>query len=136
MTIKVLADSAKEKGRLLSQLVKQLLDELGYDDFRVRVAAAGTDLEVKAKHRATQAPIQCKVRALPREIGPDELKRFLSAYSQSKRKDRRFVGLFLAFCGLVCKFGGEREGRVPRLRPGEDPGASPPCTADRTARSG
>jgi tetratricopeptide (TPR) repeat protein len=100
MTIKVLADSAKEKGRLLSQLVKQLLDELGYDDFRVRVAAAGTDLEVKAKHRATQAPIHCKVRALPREIGPDELKRFLSAYSQSKRKDRRFVGLFLAFCGL------------------------------------
>ncbi len=100
MTIKVLAESAKEKGRLLSQLVRHLLDELGYDDFRVQVAATGMDLEAKAKHRATQAPILCKVRALPREIGPDELKRFLADYAKSKRKDRRFVGLLLAFSGL------------------------------------
>ncbi len=76
MTIKVLAASAKDKGRLLDQLVKRLLDELGYDDFRVRIAGAGTDLEVKARHRATQAPILCRARALPHEIGPDELKRF------------------------------------------------------------
>ena len=100
MTIKVLAESAKDKGRLLNQIVKRLLDELGYDDFRVRIAAAGTDLEVKAKHRATQAAILCKARVLPREVGPDELKRFLAAYSQGKRKDRRLVGLFLAFSGL------------------------------------
>jgi tetratricopeptide (TPR) repeat protein len=100
MTIKVLAESAKDKGRLLTQIVKRLLDELGYDDFRVRVSAAGTDLEVKAKHRATQATILCKARALPREIGPDELKRFLAAYTQGKKKDRRLVGLFLALSGL------------------------------------
>lgn len=100
MTIKVLAESAQEKGRLLHQLVKRLLDELGYDDLRVRIAAAGMDLEVKAKHRATQATILCKARALPREVGPDELKRFLTAYTKGKKKDRRLVGLFLAFSGL------------------------------------
>jgi tetratricopeptide (TPR) repeat protein len=100
MTIKVLAESAKDKGRLLTQIVKRLLDELGYDDFRVRIAAAGTDLEVKAKHRATQATILCKARVLPREVGPDELKRFLRAYAHGKKKDRRLVGLFLAFSGL------------------------------------
>jgi tetratricopeptide (TPR) repeat protein len=100
MTIKVLAESAKEKGRLLHQLVKRLLDELGYDDFRVRVAAAGTDVEMRAKHRATQAAILCKARLLPREIGPDELKRFLAAYAEGKKRDRRLVGLFLAFSGL------------------------------------
>jgi Flp pilus assembly protein TadD len=100
MTIKVLAGSAVEKGRLLTQIVRRLLDELGYDDFRVRVAGGGTDLEVKAKHRATQAPILCKARTLQREVGPDELKRFLSTYLQGKKKDRRFVGLFLAFSGL------------------------------------
>jgi tetratricopeptide (TPR) repeat protein len=100
MTIKVLAESAKDKGRLLNQIVKRLLDELGYDDFRVRIAVAGTDIEVKAKHRATQAAILCKARVLPREVGPDELKRFLGAYTQGKRKDRRLVGLFLAFSGL------------------------------------
>jgi tetratricopeptide (TPR) repeat protein len=100
MTIKVLAESAKDKGRLLNQIVKRLLDELGYDDFRVRISAAGTDLEIKAKHRATQAAILCKARVLPREAGPDELKRFLSAYTQGKKKDRRLVGLFLAFSGL------------------------------------
>jgi tetratricopeptide (TPR) repeat protein len=100
MTIKVLADSAKDKGRLLNQIVRRLLDELGYDEFRARVSAAGTDIEVKAKHRATQAPILCKARALPREVGPDELKRFLATYTLGKKKDRRLVGLFLAFSGL------------------------------------
>ena len=35
MTIKVLAESVKDKGRLLNQIVRRLLDELGYDDFRV-----------------------------------------------------------------------------------------------------
>ncbi len=100
MTIKVLAESAKDKGRLLQQIVKRLLDELGYNDFRVRIAAAGTDLEVKAKHRATQATILCKTRVLPREVGPDELKRFLGSYTQGKKKDKRLVGLFLAFSGL------------------------------------
>jgi hypothetical protein len=100
MTIKVLAESAKDKGRLLNQIVKRLLDELGYDDFRVRISSVGTDLEIKAKHRATQAAILCKARALPREVGPDELKRFLAAYTQGKKKDRRLVGLFLALSGL------------------------------------
>lgn len=100
MTIKVLAASAKDKGRLLDQLVKRLLDELGYDDFRVRIVGAGSDLELKARHRGTQAPILCRARALPREIGPDELKRFLGGYTRDKKRDRRLVGLFLAFSGL------------------------------------
>jgi hypothetical protein len=96
----VLAESASERGRLLTQIVRRLLDELGYDDFRARVSAGGTDLDVKAKHRATQAPILCKAKILPREVGIDELKRFLTVYNQGKKKDRRFVGLFLAFSGL------------------------------------
>ncbi len=100
MTIKVLADSAKEKGRLLDQIVRRLLDELGYDDIRSQVAGGGSDLEAKARHRATQAPILCKARAVPREIGPDELKRFLAIYTREKKKDRRMVGLLLAFSGL------------------------------------
>src|SRR5574341_97054 len=100
MTIKVLGASAKDKGQLLDQLVRRLLDELAYDDFRIRLTQAGTDIEVKAKHRGTQAPILCRARVLPREIGPDELKRFFVAYSRDKKKDRRLVGLFLAFPGL------------------------------------
>jgi tetratricopeptide (TPR) repeat protein len=100
MTIKVLAETAKDKGRLLNQIVRRLLDELGYDDFRSRIANAGSEIEVRAKHRATQAPILCKARVVPREIGPDELKRFLATYAQTKKKDRRVVGLFLAFSGL------------------------------------
>jgi tetratricopeptide (TPR) repeat protein len=100
MTIRVLSASAKDKGRLLDQLVKRLLDELGYDDFRVRITGAGTDIEVKARHRATLAPILCRARALPREVGPDELKRFLAGYTREKKKDRRLVGLFLALSGL------------------------------------
>ena len=48
MTIKVLAASTKDKGRLLEQVVRRLLDELGYDDFRARISSGGTDIEVKA----------------------------------------------------------------------------------------
>ena len=71
MTIKVLAATAKDKGHLLDHLVRRLLDELGYDDFRALISTAGTDLEVKARHRATQFPILCRARTLPREVGPD-----------------------------------------------------------------
>jgi tetratricopeptide (TPR) repeat protein len=100
MTIKVLAESVKDRGRLFNQVVRRLLDELGYDDFRSRISAVGADVEIKAKHRATQAPILCRARAIPREVGPDELKKFLAAYLAGKKKDRRLVGLFLAFSGL------------------------------------
>ncbi len=100
MTIKVLAAAAKERGALLQQLVKRLLDELGYEDLRGQVSGAGAELEMKAKHRATQAAILCKARCVPREIGPDELKRFLATYTREKKKDRRLVGLYLALSGL------------------------------------
>ena len=100
MTIKVLSAAAKERGAFLQQLIKRLLDELGYEDFRGHVSGAGTELEMKAKHRATQAAILCKARCVPREIGPDELKRFLATYTREKKKDRRLVGLYLALSGL------------------------------------
>lgn len=100
MTIKILAESVKDRGRLFNQVVRRLLDELGYDDFRSRISPVGTDIEIKAKHRATQAPILCRARAVPREVGPDELKKFMTAYLAGKKKDRRLVGLFLAFSGL------------------------------------
>lgn len=100
MTIKVLAATPKERGKLLARLVEELLDELGYDDFRSRIGASGLDLEVKAKNRATLAPIFCKAKALPRETGPDELKKFVAAYQREKKRDKRVVGLFLALSGL------------------------------------
>jgi hypothetical protein len=100
MTIKVLADSTKDKVHGLLQVTKRLLDELGYADFRLHGTPGGGELTLKARHRATQDPLLCRVKALPRDIGPDQIRGFLQVHARERRKDKRLTGLLLCFSDL------------------------------------
>lgn len=100
MTIKVLADSKKGKAHALLQVTKHLLDELGYADFRLHGPAGAAELTLKARHRGTHDPLLCTVKAIPRDIGPDQLRNFVQLHAREKRKDKRLLGLLLCFSGL------------------------------------
>ena len=100
MTIKVLAESKKLKAQGLLQVTKRLLDELGYGDFRPHGPVRATELALRARHRGTHDPLLCKVKAIPREIGPDQLRSYVQAHARERRKHKRLLGLFLCFSGL------------------------------------
>ena len=100
MTIKILAESKKDKAHGLLQVTKRLLDELGYGDFRPYGPALATELTLKARHRGTHDPLLCKVKAIPREVGPDQLRSYVQFHAREKRKDKRLLGLFLCFSDL------------------------------------
>ncbi len=100
MTIKVLADSKKSKAQGLLQVTKRLLDELGYTDFRLHSPPNAAELTLKARHRGTHDPLLCKVKSVPRDIGPDHLRSFLKAHAREQRKDKRLLGLLLCFSRL------------------------------------
>ncbi len=100
MTIKVLAESKKAKAHGLLQVTKRLLDELGYADFRPHGPAHTTELTLKARHRGTRDPLLCKVKAIPRPIGPDQLRSYMQFHAREKRKEKRLLGLLLCFSGL------------------------------------
>ena len=100
MTIKILAQSKKGKAHNLLLVTKRLLDELGYADFRLHGPARGTELTLKARHRGTHDPLLCKVKSIPREVGPDQLRSYVQLHAREKRKDKRLLGLFLCFSGL------------------------------------
>ncbi|MBI3988383.1 MAG: tetratricopeptide repeat protein [candidate division NC10 bacterium] len=100
MLIKILASSKKEKERFLEQLTKLLLDELGYFDFRPRVHESGTDLELRAKHKVTLTPLYCRVKATPRAVGVEQLRRIFARYQMERMKTKKLTGLFLSFSGF------------------------------------
>lgn len=77
-----------------------MLDDLGYTDFRVYPSRSDTEIEFRARHRANTLPVFCKCQAIPRSLGPEALKKFQSALAREKKKDRKIIGIFLAFSEL------------------------------------
>lgn len=100
MTIRILAETPRAKARALLQVTKRLLDELGYSDFRLHGPATPTEMTLKARHRGTNDPLLCQVKAASREVGPEPLRGFVQLHAREKRKDKRLLGLLLCFSGV------------------------------------
>jgi len=100
MLIKVLARSRKERGHLLEQLTKVLLDQLGYTDFRSRLHQSGMQVDLHAKQKVTLTPLYCRSKATSREIRTQELRQAFTRYLRERRKAKNLIGLFLSFSGF------------------------------------
>jgi len=59
MGMKILAGSNKEKAIALGQLTEDLLDELGYFDFRARLSTTALTIDLKARHRSGSHRLHC-----------------------------------------------------------------------------
>lgn len=100
MGMKILAGSNKEKAIALEQLTEDLLDELGYFDFRSKLSSAGLAIDLKARHRSGAHRLHCHGRTIPHEIRLDELRKVHRRYTQERRRDKRVAGVFFSLSGF------------------------------------
>jgi tetratricopeptide (TPR) repeat protein len=100
MGMKILAGSNKEKAIALGQLTEDLLDELGYADFRARISTAALAIDLKARHRSGAHRLHCHGRTTPHEIRLDELRKVHRRYVQARRRDKRLAGVFFSPSGF------------------------------------
>jgi tetratricopeptide (TPR) repeat protein len=100
MGMKILAGSNKEKAIALGQLTEDLLDELGYSDFRARLSTAALAIDLKARHRSGAHRLHCHGRSTPHEIRLDELRKVHRRYVQARRRDKRLAGVFFSPSGF------------------------------------
>ncbi len=100
MGMKILAGSNKEKALALQQLTEDLLDELGYFDFRAKLSPTGLALDLKARHLSGSHRLHCHGRTIAHEIRPDELRKIHRRYIQERRRDKRLAGVFFSLSGF------------------------------------
>ncbi len=100
MGIKILAGSNKEKAIALEQLTEDLLDELGYFDFRAKLSPASLAIDLKARHRSGAHRLHCHGRTVAHEIRLEELRKVHRRYLQERRRDKRLAGVFFSLSGF------------------------------------
>lgn len=98
--MKILAGSNKEKVIALEQLTEDLLDELGYYDFRAKLSPTGPSIDLKARHRSSAHRLHCHGRTTPHEVRLDELRRVHRRYTLERRRDKRLAGIFFSLSGF------------------------------------
>ena len=98
--MKILAGSNREKAIALQQLTEDLLDELGYFDFRAKLSTTGLVIDLKARHRSGLHRLHCHGRTIGHEIRLEELRRVHRQYAQERRRDKRLAGVFFSLTGF------------------------------------
>lgn len=98
--MKILAGSNKEKAIALEQLTEDLLDELGYFDFRAKLSPTSLAVDLKARHRSGLHRLHCHGRTIAHEIRLDELRKVHRRYLQERRRDKRLAGAFFSLSGF------------------------------------
>lgn len=98
--MKILAGSTKEKALALEQLIEDLLDELGYVDFRAKLSSTGLAIDLKARHRSTSQRLRCYGCTSAHEIRLEELQRVHRRYTQERRRDKALTGIFFSLSGF------------------------------------
>ena len=64
MRIKILGDNDQTRGKSFELLIKSLLDELGYTDFKTNIRPAAMELDIEATHKTANTKILCSVRGI------------------------------------------------------------------------
>ena len=97
--IKIIANTTTKKGELFENFVKQMLDGLGYYDFRT-VRKTGRQIDIFAKDRVTEQPIICECKAHENRLDGDHLSKFRGLYDTEYDNDNSLIGLFFSLSGF------------------------------------
>jgi tetratricopeptide (TPR) repeat protein len=101
MRITVAGRTNQEIGNLLEQLITELLGKLGFADFIRNAHKTGTEVDIRAHHRVTRAPLICECKARTAPTGAPSLRLFHSEFMRARRKDKRCHGLFISTSGFT-----------------------------------
>jgi tetratricopeptide (TPR) repeat protein len=96
--VRIVAPSRRERGLAFDAFARLLLDAAGYVPTKTRltVSAAGALLDIRAREKATGAPLLAEGRAPAREVGPEEVRRFFRRFRRERRRVKRLTAWALA----------------------------------------
>ncbi len=100
MKIKLLANTANQKGKLFEKFMSKMLDNLGYCAFQTNVRKTGIELDIKAKHKVTDQPITCECKAYNSPLSGDHLSKFYGVYTSEYNKNKKLIGLMFSASGF------------------------------------
>jgi hypothetical protein len=99
--ILVLGRDANEIGDNLEVLATELFAELGFGAFVRNVYKTGAEIDLRARHRVTGAPLLCECKARARAMGTDPVKHFFSEWVKERASDQRLHGIMVSTSGFT-----------------------------------
>jgi hypothetical protein len=97
----VLGRNAKETGNNLEALTRELFAELGFGSFVRNAYRTGAEVDLRAHHRVTGAPLLCECKATGRAIGTHPVRLFFAEWAKERTSDRRLHGIMVSTSGFT-----------------------------------
>jgi tetratricopeptide (TPR) repeat protein len=98
--IRSLGRSRNEVGNHLELLTKEMLAGMGFGGFIRNAHQTGAEIDLKANHRVTSAPLLCECKAHDRPLGTRAVRLFHSEWIKERRKDNRLFGMIISTGGF------------------------------------
>jgi restriction endonuclease Mrr len=102
LEIRILGDNDQVRGKAFENLMVQVLDHLGYTDFKTNIRPAAMELDIEASHKNQNKRILCECKAHKDPIGPEDIKKFHS--NLNYEIDKKYVdsGFFFSTSGFTA----------------------------------
>jgi hypothetical protein len=98
--IRILADTSAAKGKLLEELVKEILQKLGFDRIQLRCRRIGAEYDVEAADRVTKQEIIGECKALDSPLPSEHLFKWLGKYNLRCSEKPDCVAVFFTLSPL------------------------------------
>src|SRR5215471_19663594 len=99
--IRILGRNAKEVGNNLELLAKELLARLGFGSFVRNAYKTGAEIDLRATHRITNAPLLAECKARGKVIDTPSVKLFFAEWEKERKIDGRLFGIMLSTSGFT-----------------------------------
>lgn len=89
-----------EIGKSFEQLMRSILDRMGYGDIRANIHKTGAEIDIKATHKVTGLPFmaECKGHADP--VRTNDVKKAYGQFKKEQAKAQSLVGIFVSLNGF------------------------------------
>jgi Holliday junction resolvase-like predicted endonuclease len=101
ITIHVLGRDNNKIGDHLEILAKELLAKLGFGSFIRNAYKTGAEIDLRARHRVTDAPLMCECKARSEKMGTHEVKLFYAEWEKEHKADNRLHGITISTSGYT-----------------------------------
>ena len=99
--IRILGRNTKEVGNNFELLAKELLARLGYGSFVRNAYKTGAEIDLRATHRITNAPLLAECKAQGKASDTPSVKLFFAEWEKERRTDERLFGIMLSTSGFT-----------------------------------
>ena len=101
MRIKILGDTDQARGKSFELLIKSLLDQLGYTDFKPNIRPAAMELDIEATHKTENIKILCECKGYKDPVGSAHVVTFNGKLGYEIGKNNADKGYFFSTSGFT-----------------------------------